>query len=660
MANKESKTALQVAYNPKPDEQEKISFVYEEFQEMQEVMNQQYPELNDRTLQQYLDDCQKRANSYVPPRDLVNKEEWQANIFTKLTRNKIKAHIASVSKTVPAIKMKAVDENNQVSMQRAGVMKELVRGSYLCNSNPEVVLLMDGWSGSIDGTKIKYDGYLRTQGKVKTVKSYDWIIGEIETEEVDAQIDDQPIEIDVPVQNLMVKNPYIFDIQDQPAMIWVQYYDEGQFDAEFGKFKNSKYVQEGASTLTAGENQLFFGDQWMKRVPAKRYEVLKYYNKYKDIYRVIANGVLLLDTPILWGKKKKKYPFAKSIFEPFANINFFWGNSLANILMDDQDVANAFINSLIDKTYRSVETPMLVGTVNRDAFDLEDEYVSGDTKIYVPDINQVKPMPIDGVNQAEISMWNIVKQGANEASTDSVQGGTSGSGSTAREIVIANERAEELKGMYYTFLKDLWLQKYRLRTLNILMNYNQPKVTLLQGEESGQIFQEQFKNYNVPNSELSNGEQGTLQVQVVGSRSEFKSPRQIEVEEEMQRIEGHAVEIVQITSDYLDNWEYTIEMETESFYQKSKALDMAMETEKIQMVAQLFPEIFMSAKEEFFKALMKRYGDDATKYLEKMQQPQMGMMGGGMPQDGMGLPNTMASVAQPAQQVPKLPNLSGV
>lgn len=636
-------------YKPTDEAVKAIREVYVEFDEMRDVKAEKYRELNDRTPVQFWDDSQLRANGYVPDKASQGKEEWQANVFTPTTRNKIKALLASIAKSPPPISMTAVNERNQNSVIRAEIMKHLVEASYVQGGkNPEVTIFLDGWNCAINGTVIKYDGYLKAKNKVKLLKNYDIVTGEVEVEEKEVYTADEPVEIEVPLQHFFYKNAYISNVQEQPALIWVEYYDEERFQMEFGKYKNAKHVPHGGKEMGATESQTFFYNLWEKRVGKKQYEVLRYYRKNPDTYRIVANGVLLLDAPLLWGRSKKKYPFAKQIFEPFANSNFFLGNSLPNILMAEQDIENAFINSMTDKTFRSLVQPVLIGLPNKDSFDLEDEYVDGDTKIYVEDVNQVKPMPIPQVNQSEIAMLNIIRGGLDEDSTDGVQSGSSGSGSTAREIVIANERAEELKGLFFIFMKDLWVQKYTLRSLNIAMNYSKAKVKAVAGEDGAQEFEKMFQTFNVPSVELSDGTMGGMMIEVVEDQGKMSKPGELDVREEVSRIEGKPVEIVQITSDFLDDYEYIVQIESENLYRKSKALKMAMNDEKIRGVATMFPSIFAQAQQKFFEDYIEGYGDNPEKYMEGINAMAM-MPGQQMPGGEVG-----SQVTAPTKSLPAL------
>ena len=627
-------------------EQDVVKNVYEAYTDMwEDTMSVAYREFNDRTLQSFLDYSQKRANSYVPSRDSQNKEDWQANVFTGTTRDKLRSYVSSVSKEPPEIRVKAVNERREQSFMRGEVMKQLIRHSYITYDNPEETIFFDGWDCAVNGTVIKYDTYLYQRRKVKVVKNFDPITGKVEHEEEEAVVEDRPQELYIHPNRMFIRNAYIRDIQKQPDLIWIDYMDKGRFDAEFGKFKNVENVDlKRNSEDTRADSDLFFGEKWWDRTQGERIEVLRYYNKQEDKYCIIANGVLLLESPLLWGKRRKMYPFAKTLFEPFANSSLFWGNNLPNILIYHQDTENALWNSMLDKTYRTTQTPLLIGMANKDLMDLEDEIVTGDGKIYVNDVSQVMPVPLPQVN----------------ASVDAVQQGFSGSGSTAREIVIANEKANEIKGMFFLMLKDLWLQKTRLRLLNILEHYNRP---IRQEQVAGKDAVEMFREFNVP-TQTSDGGQGVLRVKFgsqeeiqnlsrpVGFQEEGKPFNRLDVMEEKAKLEeGQRVEIVVIPHDYLDNWEYEIEIMTESLFQKGKALDMALIAEKVTTIAKLFPDYFLANKEQFFADLMRQFNDNPDRYT--LGAPQTGQSGMVAPQGGGEVMSQLASVAQ------SLPRLTG-
>ena len=639
------------------EKQELVKYVYTEVKYMLDnVMNKEYHEFNDRNLTQFIDDSQKRVNSYVPTREEQDKEEWQANFFSPTTRNKTKALIAGIAKNPPAVSISAFDEKDKQSKLRAEVMNTLVDASYVYGEkNPQMDMFFDSWNCSVNGTVIKYDGYLRIKDTVDVVVDYDYATGELVTEEKEEIIEDECIEVEIPIQNFLIRDAFTRDAQDQPAVAWVEYVDRDKLEFEFGQFKDFDLVKTGKELVGEEEMSTFFKQEWDERTEKNKYEVVRYYRKYgKNAgYKIIINGVCILDAPLLWGKKKKKYPFAKTILEPFANTSFFWGNSLPNILMGEQDVENAFVNSLTDEVYRSVTTPMLIGEVNKDYFDLEDENVDGDTRIYVADVSQVTPMPVKGISNGDIAMLKMIKAGMDSDSTDRVQSGASGSGSTAREIVIANERAEEIKGLFYIMMTDLWVQKYRLRIINVAMNYSTPKIDAVIDENGVKETEAVFKTFRLPSVELFSGKVGTEQVEVVEDDSKLERPYQIDVREAELELEKEPTSITQITRTYLDDYEYIVRVEPEGLYQKSKALKMALMEEKMNGYATYFPQIFMANQSKFFKNFAETYGDDPGPYLEGMEQQggveqlMAGIGQEGAEQASQGVPDTAGMGALP-------------
>lgn len=650
-------------YKPTKGELKILNHVYEDFNSMETERNNRWRQFNDRDLKEYLDDCEKRVNCYVPPEN--DKEDWQANFFHPVTRNKLKAIIAAVALGLPRTEIKAQNEEGGIDYKRAEIMRNLVRSSYE-TGNPEEDNFFTCWEMEVKGTAIEYEGHAITRYKRKEITSVDLVTGEVEWDEKEENVDDECVSFLIPLENMFIADFYIRDIQKQPYLAWADYMHERTFQNEFGEYKNAEFVigwnkkkEETDSKIQAKKDQLvkddeltFYTEDWKKRVTDKDFvEVLRYYNKERDEYIIVANGVMIMESPLLWGKTQKKYPFAKEISEPFSSGNFFYGKALPDTLMGEQDVINSLYNMAIDKTYRSLVPPMLIGDSNKDAFDLEDEETTMDTKIYVSDIAQVKPMDIQGVNPGDIKMMDIIGRGLDLSSVDANQQGVAGRGVTAREVVIANENAKKLKGMLYMFISNMWVQKYRLRILNILTYYTLPKVKKVVGEDGKENTIDKYRKFSVENTELSNGQQGTLGIEMVGSEKELPSRQELDVQSEMHRIQGKEYESIAITSDYLDEWEYDIKVTTESLYKEEDSLTQAMNTEKIKILATMFPQLFQQNQEKLFKDTIKTYKDNPDEYDMAAQAPPAQEGGGG--QEG----NPVQNANQMGNQDNQLPTI---
>ena len=618
----EENTEIEIKYIPKEDEKKVIDFVYSEADDMIKERNRSRVQFNDRILIQFVDDSEKRVQGYVPTREAQGKEEWESNVFNQVTRNKLKAVVAGVASTPPAMKYRAVSvADGSLDIMRAGMIGNLV--DYSRNkTNVETEIFWEAWTCATQGTVIKYDGYLKTKYKRKMIKSFDLITGDLDFEEKEVIVNDQCVDIIVPISEFFIKSFEIHDVQDQPAVAWIRYLDLDTIKEEFGKYKNFKYViNKNSLGEYESETKTFFYDKWKDRVEDNQYEVIKYYNKFKDQYVIIINGVLIIDAPLLWGASDKMYPFAKTIYEPFQNKNFFYGNSLPNANMDTQDTINALYNMGLDKNYRSMRPPLLAGIKNKDLLEMENENVGMDTTIYVEDVNQVQYQKIPGLTDSEMTMIKWVSQGMDMGTVDQTQQGIAGRGVTAREIVIANENAKKLKGVFFMFLTDLWIQKTKLRIPNILNNYTQPKVEEILGADGATTYKESFRKILVENSEFPDGSTGTLEVQFVNSREELPTRKELDIEEEKYRMQGERYQKIGMVSTYLDDYNYDVQVIAESVYQKDSSEAQAEFEQKSQIMAAYFPQIMLANQDVIFEDFTTAFGDDKSRYNLTPQQP---------------------------------------
>lgn len=619
-------------YIPKKSEQVTLKRVYDDLDHMLDERKKGWKYFNDRNLKEYIDDSQLRLNGYVPTREEQGKESWQSNVFHPVTRNKFKAMLASVALDVPQVRITAQNEKSQRDHKRAKIIKNLVNFSY-SQDNKEENVFFEGWEAAEKGTVIIYDGYLKAKAKRKVITSFDTETGEIETKEEEIETDSQCFEQTVPLMNFYPYDFHIFDVQKQPCIVWLERKRKEDFEQEYGKYKNAKQVPDSVPLTQDSEENTFYTERWADRYSDEApIEVIKYYNKLNDEFIVIANGVIILNVPLLLGKKKKWYPFAKTVFEPIAG-DFFYGKSLPDILMGEQDVINALFNMALDKTYKSMGAILLIGNTNKDDFDLEDQNTTIDTKIYVQDITQVREMPVSGVDQADLKMIELVSRGLDLSSVDSNQSGVPGRGVTAREVVIANENAKKLKGIMYLFLTSLWIQKIKLRIMNIMVYYPKPKVKEILGESDKDNLLDEYQSFSVDNAELEGGVKGTMGIEIYPDEKSLPSKDEADIRAMTYREKSKEnYDYIAISSDYLDNWIYDVKVVSESVFQQESSLSQLKMQEKLNMIATFFPQVLMMNQEKLATDTLTAFDDDPDEYtLEQAPQPPMGGMPGAEP-----------------------------
>lgn len=623
--------AAKPAYNPSDDQKKRIKFVYEKRADMITLRNQNYVQFNDRTLKDFIDDSEKRLNAYVLSKAEQGKEEWQANFATRAYANKAKALLAATARDIPDMRIKAVNDEDRFDHFAADISKNLVRHSYN-QGNPQEDLFFLAWSNIGHGTVLSCEDIQKNVYAKSRITSFDMLTGDVEEEVMEEESYGEPYSYEIPLMELLVSNFYIRDIQEQPAIIHETFYaDRERFDAIFGRYPNAEFVKD-LSEIKPEEHDTYFHPKWSETIVKGRgFLVSRYMCKYtgrRGTYRIVANGVELYNGPMLWIDITRKnygrpvYPIAKTIYEPFANTDFFYGNSQPNSAMGEGDVMNTLYNSSLDKQYRSLVPPLLVGMVNKDMLDLEDEMVAGDTKIYVDDISQVKQLEMKGITDSDVKMIDLISRGLDLTTLDPQQQGVAQKYVTARAAVAADERARQLKGIFSMFMESLWLQKVRLRLPNILLTYTMPKLVEVLGEDGAKKTEERYRTFNVDQAELSDGTKGTLGI-------EFRKPADmadqkalrfdVESEERRNQLAGKPYEKVIMPYGYLDHLSFDIEIIPESLWQASQSVNMAMVLEKTSLIQKIFPEYFSENKEMLFSDLIKSYGDDAARF--KLPKP---------------------------------------
>lgn len=588
---------------------------YKQLDDMQAMKDKEMPHFSGddgmRSFLTQIDYNERLLNGYTPSRDEQGKEEWQSNFMDKSSRMKLRAIAAGVGLKVPEMEYVATNKDGILSYARAEMMKNTVRSSFL-DGNPTMNAFLEVWRMLAHGVVFEHEGYQSGGAFREVVDYFDMRTGEVKTKREYVAIDGKPFSLILNPQEFFWADWFRMDLQAQPYIAWTQRYSRNELELEFSKYPNYKHVLDKKSSLGTMMRETTYFRSWSDRIgEVDDYDVFRFYSKEEDRYEIRINGIPMLGTPLLWGKSEKWYPFSKTIGEPFANPEFMVGMALPQILEGYQDSKTTTNNMVIDKLYRSLVPPFLVGLANKDLLEVEQELVNQDDRIYVPDVNQVKPFPFESVNQSDLAMLSMFDRSIDMLSVDASQQGQQIQDVTARGAIIADERARELKGITYMFLEDLHLQKNRLRVQTVLTHWIKDK-----GSRTG------FKDsiISVPNVTFSDGAIGTLDIHVAKNKRQLLSETEIEAREQAAAEQGIVYKLVSFTDDYLDDWIYDFKVIPSSLYNQNRIRKEADTMEKIQREVSLFPEQFIANKPKRYRELMDIYGD-VTDYQEPQPAP---------------------------------------
>jgi hypothetical protein len=567
-----------------------------------------------RSFLQMLDDSEALVNMFTPSREEAGKASWQsnANVAAAELRAKMRAVAAGVGLKVPDMVFEAVDGNGIRSAKRAEIFKNITKQTYSLG-NPALNAFLETWQMLAHGVVFEYEGYKTGGAMQEVVDSYDTLTGKVKTHKEYVKMDGKPFNVLLNPQEFYWWTFFCRDLQEQPRLAWVQKYTKREVELEFSKYPNFKFVHSKSKTGLLSEQDTAFFKKWGEHLEEGDYEVARMYSKEDDGsdgklkgYETWINGVPMLRTPLLWGGKEKIYPFAKQVPEHFANSNFFVGMPFPMVLEGYADNKNALVNSLVDKVARGLDPLKLVGLQNRDLLDVESEIHTADSTIYVPDIAAVKFMDHPQVNQGELMLMQMLDRGIELVSIDRTQQGQASSGrKTAREVVVADQRAQELKGNLYLSLEDLWFQKTKLRTKVILSHYL--KDTAAATTIKGQIIS--IKDYS-----FGDGTRGTLDIHVAKTKGKLLSQQEIEAREKAMAEQGENYKLVSMLLSYLDDHEYDFKVVPASLQKQDKEAKREALMGEIQTLTQLWPNFFAANSDKYLGKVLEIEGEHIDEF----------------------------------------------
>jgi hypothetical protein len=598
-----------------PAEQAEVLRILERVNKMYENQSRNWHEFNDRSLKYYCDDNERRINNYVEPRG-EDIDDWQTRGFEGITREKMFAFVSKVAMRRPDYRFKAVDKSGFVDRIVSEVSKDIYDYTWNLEDPVGMDFFLDAWQAAGMGTVIRYEGIEQIEEIDEDFESYDVKTGEIKGLTETVRMSDINCRARrIKPLNFLIGDWYEPDVQRQPYLTEIADMSREQFDYLFGGYKHAEEVPH-LEEIRSEWPEAFYAEQW-NNVNVDRVRVIHYYEKAKRTkYRVIANGVLILATP--FPRKDKKYPFSKGIFKLFANEKFFWGKALPDEIASDQDLYNSFKNMVMDRAILYVQRP-LIGT---NLTEIENDIFRPNGILNVKG-GALTTMDYEAPGNADIQILEYLRGSVDYQTSDSTQSGQAGSGSTAREIVIADENARKLMGVFRLFLEDFDLRAAKLRVGNIMQFFFEPtKLKDLIGEEDTKELDLVYRSFSLENRYLSDKKKGTRMINVVGKKEDLPTKDELDGEEMASKAQGYEMEKLVITSEYIKNFNVDLMIIPESSFEQSRSLELALETDYIQTVAQFFPNQFQQYSDLLFNEYNDVYEKDTSDF-EKIQKNQL-------------------------------------
>lgn len=599
-------------YIPEGDDLKFIEKVYTDFEKDRRTKNLSYRYLGDRSLTTFWDNCVEDYNVYIPP---TRADDWMKMYRRPISRDKANTFISHLAQQLMSPMVVAQNKRQQTDREISRVLRSLLSHAEANDGRPQK-------SGLRKFVDIVHKCVI--EGTVHVQEDFDEDAGKA-CKEI------------IPNEEIFIPNFWQADIQKQAHVIRFQdkiLYEEAEM--EFGKLPNWKYVVPGNTAKWQIGNRPFFKDlnfqltndevhivRIWRPVPTDKLTKGKKLEKY---FNILINGVLMFDVDNKMPYKHGLYPIGKEVFEMF-DYQFYWGNSLPNKAREDQKIYDTFYTLILNKEKLNVNPPL--ASLNGLHID-QDIVVPG--KISQVDGDPTRdlvkiPGVAEGVNNSEFSILNLLEKSIdNSTSAPITSGQSSGGRRTAREVILQEENARQMLGIFGLMMANLVEQLGYLRIRNLIQFVPRRRIN-------------ELCQLSIPGQPLASGRTGDMEI-IFKKAEPLELEQKDKIEEDLLQLEhqsnlkGQPKEFMFIDPGYLDELDLYVEVTAETMIKPSTAVEKALAVESYQLLA-ANPLI---NQEENTRELLRGLGKDENALIKQQASP-MGQPGmEGMEQGGNAVP----------------------
>lgn len=339
---------------------------------------------------------------------------------------------------------------------------------------------------------------------------------------------------------------------------------------------NKEEKQKGAGTMASKSGRVL---------------LVKYFNKIHDRYVIIANGIVVRDTPIPYSHKK--LPYIR--FVNHMELDSFWGRSEYRVIKQLIEEKNNFRNMMTDWGKINLNRPILMGHTD---FEDEDNHFGPGEIWEVGDINQIKLLDLGDIPSGIFGLEGKMDEDVVAFTGVDVRALISSGDETATKSAIKNEKALKRIGMGLRVVDWTALEPFaKMRLANIQQFYSQKRIEMIT-EPTGETKPvTKYRTIKVPDKEVIREGDGTLRfVDRKGTYGFFEaSPEVIRAQVDVEAITG-------------------------STLSASKEVDRQNFNNTLQAIA-AFPEIRAQLNwRNIAETLAKKNNEDPTKFLNVAPQ----------------------------------------
>lgn len=473
-------------------------------------------------------------------------------------------------------------------------------------SNDKVEKFWQVLYGIINGTVFIHVGYNNRKKLERFLKAYDPEKGLFDITEEERAIFDDVETVIIPIEDLYLKKIYERNIQKQGRVIWKTQMDLSDFQAQYGKYPDSKYVVVGSRIA---EDSLYFQLLGGTGVTTTdKIDVLRDYDVDNDKYKIVANGIWInklgkgdniVAAPMPYDHKMM--PIVSSINEPI-DEKFAYGLSMPFKIKDSHKMLNASFVMLMERELRAINQPILSSDIETP----EIVYKTGKV-IPVGDVSAYKQLEMTEASSAFFTSMNSIQQNMTaQAQGGSTQVVPSVQPKSAKEINQMEQLRQQAIGSALTMYYDMVRQEIILILKTMLQFYTTGKFK----NDADRI----LKILTIPDVPIAQGGTGDIELRLVKESSDPLDLYFEAIKKSMEK--GKMTEIIEAPIDLIQNLEFhihSIDLEPE----KTDEIERANYYETVlQPLINVFVPMGLADPGKVFKQFLQKNGEYVQDYAK--------------------------------------------
>ncbi len=473
------------------EDKQYLSYLQTRLENAKKLMDQPYPEFNNKTRFQYYEENEKIANTNHLD---AKKNDDDVIVSAGTIEAKLDALLSNVNNLNLSSDIFPFDKENNKVAELGQALEDIIHDTEI----------RDGGDGGGDeekkmlrqrelfkqGTVFVQEEWLRKFEMKKKLKgSYDGKFKGIKREDLyDGKLE---LVFEGPTRTLLYgPNVYLGDITEfyqsnQPYMFVVIKQSFELAKSKYGKFENWNYVKAGGVTSSDTEGKTIFDNKWrLTELTANQVEIIMYQDKPNDEFQIIINGVCMLPIgfPLSAVSPRGEYNIAKQIFRVL-NDKFALGGSFvaSGSVKEVSALIDEMLKLFVLKTRKSF-TPAYINTSGR----VIDKKVLSPGRISMGiDPQALSPIAgneTQGVTAGELGVLKEMQELINKSTvSEQFQGQQGNAGMTATEVMELQRQARLTLGLTIAVCSLLEKKLTYLRLYNILENWFEPTGSRVDG-----------------------------------------------------------------------------------------------------------------------------------------------------------------------------------